>query len=453
LLADDDIKQRIYEACENGETPMNLVMGTPMSGREERDHAITLTVYVLPPRKVSPDTSDDTVNNLWIIPVVDDRYYWQFRHTSDLASGLQFSEITTADALVEYMMDLTGVEYLNVKVNTAHTVLPSCRSRNDYENLPIVMDSIFAHTGQRLVVDIGSYNTVTGRYGEIVLTQPPGGTHRYALIDGLNSRYVFENALLGNIGLQQCVWAGGGTSLSTTASAANYIVGEPQLVAGGVSSAFGAGYTQYASAPSSVAIQTTSGLYITRTPSSEYVTTGNAASIWRTEFDEEPATAQADQLGRDYFYQFHRQFDFTFAGVQPWQQGYNDDYMVIRQTWNAKTKCYDAYTRVCSRQPNLTGEWTKEADGKFEAVLQEDLDAPASSLAEPTSANVYFMAPSEGALIVVDGLHECFNADPSLTGTRGTYCRVERINGQLKFYYMGCDSQPALVTAMEALEA
>jgi hypothetical protein len=161
-----------------------------------------------------------------------------------------------------------------------------------------------------------------------------------------------------------------------------------------------------------------------------------------------------DQLGRDYFYQFYRQFDFTFAGVQPWQQTYFDDYMVIRQTWNSKTEGYDAYTRVCSRQPNLTGEWAGKSADRIEAVLQEDLESPTSSTSAPTSANVYYLkSTSDGSLEVVDGTHAVTNVDPDLAANRGTYCRIEQIGGRWKFYYVGCGPQQDLIDEMAILEA
>jgi len=380
LLADDEIKKKVYAASDNGATGLNLIYGTPITGREEKQHSITLTVYTLPPRRVSHgdgkdaapttngDATDDGINKLWIIPVVDARYWWQFLHTGTLAQDITDADfqpedtVKPPDALIELAFQVTGNDLLNVKVNTAHTLMPSCSSLNDYENFPIVFDSILANYGQRLVVDIGSYDTITGKYNEVTATLPPQGKTRFACIDGLNSKHVFDNALLGKLGLKECDWGGGGSSLAVSASGADYIVGKPFIVAGGMQSTQGVDYTKYATCLSSVNVQTTEGSYTNKTPSSEYKTSpGNA--IWRTQFDEEPPAGMIDQLGRDYFYQFFRQFDYTFAGVQPWQQTYFDDYMVLRQTWNPRLNCYDAYTRVCSRQPNLTGEWVKQSTG------------------------------------------------------------------------------------------
>jgi hypothetical protein len=473
LLADDEIKKKVYEASDNGATGLNLIYGTPITGREEKQHSITLTVYTLPPRRVShgdgkdvvPDANQDAVddeeavNKLWIIPVVDARYWWQFLHTGTLSGDIRDADfqdtdpIKPPDALIDLAFQVTGSDLLNVKVNTAHTLLPSCSSLNDYENFPIVFDSILANYGQRLVVDIGSYDTVTGRYNEVTATLPPQGKTRFACIDGKNSRDVFDNALLGKLGLRECVWGGGGTSLATSASAADYIVGKPFIVAGGMQSTQGTDYTKYALCPASVDIQTTAGVYVNKTPGSEYKTSPGTA-IWRTQFESDPVTGMKDQIGRDYFYQFFRQFDYTFAGVQPWQQTYFDDYMVLRQTWNPKLNCYDAYTRVCSRQPNLTGEWTGSFQAFRRAVLGGDLGSPVSSLAEYTFCTMYFLRlKADGTSEIVPDSFVGYNDDPSLSGIRGTYCRVQILDGIWRVYYMGCDEQSELITALDELEA
>lgn len=456
LLADDDIKDQIYETCRNGSTSMNLVYGTPITGREEKEHSIVLTVKVLPPRRLSPYSDDETLNSLWIIPVVDDRYTWQFAHTGDLSAAVADSEITLPDDAATFLLDQLGVDYINVGVNTAHTLVPACLTKNDYENLPIVLDSIAAHYGQRLVPDIGCYDTTSGKYNDIIFTSSPGGRTRWALIDGVNSTAVFDNNLLGKLGLRTCTWVSAITA-NPSASSASYNVGKPFVVAGGISSTFDNTSTQrqspFAAAPASVDIQTTAGSYVNRTAGLAYKTFPVAA-IWRTEYNKTPSSGVMDQVGRDYFYQYFRLYDYTFAGVQPWQQGYFDDYMVLRQTWNPKTCSYDAYTRVCSRQPNLNGEWAGKPTERMEAVLKEDLESPTSSTATPTTADVYYLTTNaDGTMTVIAGTHSVTNNDPDLAANRGTYCRIEQIGGRWKFYYVGCGPQQDLIDAMDILEA
>jgi hypothetical protein len=389
LLADDYIKDLIYTVSENGTVPMNLIFGTPVDGVEAPDHIISLTVNILPPKRVSPETLDSSVMNLWIIPVVDERYWLQFEHSGTLSESLEVPEVVypdppeparpfTPNELVDHIGTLSGLPFLNVGVNSRYQLLPTCASENDNENLPILMDSIFQHYGQRLVVDIGCWNGTN--YSPVDVDSPSAGSTRYAVIDGTNSQVVLENNYFGYLGLQTCVWYGGATGVDanpsvTTAAASGVIfVGRPNLVAGGTSTSFpSAG--PYASVPYSVDVRSTEDTYSRETAFSIHETAyvaSTANAIWRTQFDDTTDEESPEwwkgasldrQIARDYYYQFLHQFDFTFAGVQPWQQGYFDDFMVYRQTYNPLTKEYDAYTRVCSRQPNLTGEWVTGGDG------------------------------------------------------------------------------------------
>lgn len=368
LLADDDIKNRIYTACDNGGDPMSLMYGSSLQGSSEDLQTIVLTVWLLPPRRLSPETNQD-LNNLWIIPVVDDRYWWQFSHTDDLSGSITDGEITAPDDLLDLLLAISGTETLNVKVNPLHTLIPTCAKTNDHENLPIVIDSVCAHFGQRLVIDI--WPVSNSEYGNITPMNPTPLSTRFAVIDGVNSCYVFKSSVVGQLGLKEATWGTYGTidSESDSASAASVNVGAPFLVAGGFgtlsngdSAPIPRTVGPYACVPESVDIQTTDGNYTNITAAdvsaSAYKTSAGGAAVWRTKFDTEPDIAQVTQIGKDYYYQFAYQYDMTFAGVQPWQQGYFDDYMVFRQTWNPKTGGYDAYTRVCSRTPNMTGEWT-----------------------------------------------------------------------------------------------
>jgi len=335
LLADDELKEQIYYACDDGETAMNLVFGTPIGDEDEEKNTISITMWCLPPRRVSPDTTDDEVVNLWMIPVVDDRYWWQYRHVDKLTEAIEFSVIEDVEMLQEELMDMTGGDYLNVNPKAVYDLLPSFASLNDYENLPIMIDTANVHAGQRLVIDLDGESDET----------------RFATISGEDSIATFESNMEGMIGLP------------TAATE----VGKPYLVAGGKS--MPRKYPEpeyYAAMPESVDIQTTEDEYTNKTAaeaSPDYKFAAGGAAIWRLCYDEAPSDELIEQANKDYYYQFAYQYDFTFAGVQPWQQGYFDDYMVLTQNWNPKTKDYSIFTRVCSRPPNLQGEWTQAAKG------------------------------------------------------------------------------------------
>jgi hypothetical protein len=469
LLADDERKNDIYTACDNGSRTMNLIFGSPITGRQETEHAIVLTVYVLPPRQLSPTSDvpppgqrpeppnplppgyvaptpvDPNISRLWLIPVVDERYYWQFKHTETLSTTAASTETdyTIPDNAVDLLLGMAaGTNYKNPGVNTAYDegISPSCLSNNDYENLPIVMDSILTHYGQRLVVDIGCWDNAAEKYKVADLESPPTGRTRFAVLDGLNSISVFNSSMQGKLGLKNCTWVNS-TNATPSASAESLTVGKPFIVAGGVSSSYGTSenYKAYASTPSSVDIQTVAGTYVNKTPESGKYKTAPVTAIWRTEFASEPPSTLVTQIGVDYFYQFYRQFDFTFAGVQPWQQTYFDDYMVIRQTWNPKTCQYDAFTRVCSRQPNLTGEWVTGHNTRLQGKMIDDLLAAVNTKRDPSTGRVKVLRKkSNGDLTLSTTIYTLTNRFENISIDSGTYVKFEMIDGEWQLYAADC---------------
>lgn len=475
LLADEAIKALIYQASSNGSVPMNLIYGTQIGGDGELGHIISLTVFVLPPKRVSPTSLDETVANLWIIPVVDERYWLQFRHSGNLSEVLELPEVPagvypdpitpaqparpiTPNELLEEVETLSLLNILNVGVNTAYTLLPTCASENDNENLPILMDSIYAHYGQRLVVDIlGS--------GGISTDTASAGYTKYAAIDGLNSSYVLNSNQVGRLGLQACTWgspgSGGEPYVAPSASAGNLFVGIPNLVAGGFSTSYpSAG--PYASAPHAVDVRSTEDEFSTITLLSLYTeayrSIGYTTAIWRTKFEdstdeESPAWMTGSslnrQIARDYYFQFLHQYDITMAGVQPWQQGFYDDFMVFRQTYNPTTKEYDAWTRVCSRQPNMTGEWVEGGEGGSGSMVWAvniGSLAPATHPMTGHSTGVagLFKKDGDDDIATTDKRRSFIRRDGSGTIADGTLIQLGKVSGKWTILWADCAAHASL---------
>jgi hypothetical protein len=80
------------------------------------------------------------------------------------------------------------------------------------------------------------------------------------------------------------------------------------------------------------------------------------------------------------------------------------------------------------------------------AVIGSALTAPVSSLAVATSCTVYFLEfQSDGTHELNETAQTAYNDDPDVTAEIGTYCRVERLDGRWMIYYLGCDTQAALI--------
>ena len=83
------------------------------------------------------------------------------------------------------------------------------------------------------------------------------------------------------------------------------------------------------------------------------------------------------------------------------------------------------------------------------AVIGSALTAPASSLAVATSCTVYFLElQTNGTQVLNETAYTAYNDDPEVTADVGTYCRLEFLNGRWMFYYMGCDTQAALIAVL-----
>ena len=83
------------------------------------------------------------------------------------------------------------------------------------------------------------------------------------------------------------------------------------------------------------------------------------------------------------------------------------------------------------------------------AVIGSALTAPASSLVAATSCTVYFLElQTNGTQVLNETAQTAYNDDPEVTADVGTYCRLEFLNGRWMFYYMGCDTQAALIAVL-----
>jgi len=478
LLATTKIKDAAYKLASKHNNKLNLHYSARRSDETddtvETKHELKLTVSLLPARSITPmehKEIDTNSSELWIVPVVDQRYWWQFLNTGALADSLDLgaeSEMTPDD-LITSLVGVAGSSYLeplgenpagpppsytwlynvrNIDTEPIYDKLPTCSTTNDYENVPIVLDSVLAHYGQRLVVDIGHSDGE-----ETIDPDPPFSliastknipVTRFATVDGENSTYIYDKNVEGKVGLWQPKWNDTDATLAPVRAMASGLVdaGEPLVVGGFLATEFPQVFGtdvkpnvdfselheayKYYSAPESVqfAVDGTTE-FTTRTASSQayrYPTQSGVTHIWRLSWLEKVTDEAIDQIAKDYYWQFARMFDVTFAGVQLWQQTIWDDYMVFRQTYNEKTERYDVFTRVCSRQPNMIGEWVRNGDTELHVFLGETLEGSTSARNEATSVRCYVYYPSKKRAHTV-------SISGSPTGGTYTLTFVDDVNG------------------------
>lgn len=102
---------------------------------------VEAAMYLLPPRLIS---SNDGNDSLWLIPLVDVRYWWQHRHADEY-------ELTTWTALVSHLATQLGVSITQSSVVSAYLNPDSTELSRYFNSIPVLLDAIAHSIGQRVV--------------------------------------------------------------------------------------------------------------------------------------------------------------------------------------------------------------------------------------------------------------------------------------------------------------
>lgn len=311
----------------------------------------------LHPRPISPrDDRRATVagndhnqnQGLWLIPMVDSRYFWQNKHVGSLES----ESITSLSEFVSFLETTLTETILLRCVDGAYTdgdYLPDILSGNNYENAAMILETLAWHIGCQLVPAI---HRMSERNTEFTSQQ-------YALLSVDGSEFICEDNLLGYIGLPDCSNNNAGFGTPEKGDSREF-VGTPALLMGGE-------YDDQSSViPETVLFPTENGNFtdvdaseLKDTDGNELVTSGVASgtsAVLRLKYKDAstiPASIEK-QAALDYFWRFRRQYDYTFAGVQPWQPTAFDDFVVFCQDYYQDR--YRVQTRVRSWFQNLLPE-------------------------------------------------------------------------------------------------
>ncbi len=166
FIATEENKDKIVEQAhaESANAPLPLRWGDP-----DDKTVLTTSMYLLPPRAIShAKVKHEASESLWLLPLVDARYWWQFRDTDDLEIGDEEGQIETWAELFEELSDR-----LNVTVSLP-TAVPAVYLKPDhyeftrrFENAAVMLDAAALSVGKRIVrwldgtVRAESYNNAT----------------------------------------------------------------------------------------------------------------------------------------------------------------------------------------------------------------------------------------------------------------------------------------------------
>lgn len=116
---------------------------------ETNSLAVTCQVHVLPPRPLPPGllTTQEGYSGLWLIPVVDDRYFWQYRNTGNLV----VTNSSTWSDLYSALGTALGVT-ITADTVSANYFRPDIQElTRRYENAAVLLDAVAHSCGHRIV--------------------------------------------------------------------------------------------------------------------------------------------------------------------------------------------------------------------------------------------------------------------------------------------------------------
>ncbi len=145
FLATESILADVLEAIGGSNATKPLVLKD-----EGADVTITASVHLLPPRPITAwePPANDPREKLWLLPVVDPRYYWQWKHTD----SLEMDDEATWDSLFSDLGTRLGVS-IAVDAFGGDYKLPDIEEiTRRYENAALLLDAAAHSTGRRIVV-------------------------------------------------------------------------------------------------------------------------------------------------------------------------------------------------------------------------------------------------------------------------------------------------------------
>lgn len=286
--------------------------------------SVSSTMYLLPPRPVSPPgvVSDA---RLWLLPLVDIRFFWQQAYVQAYAPGDWLSAVSDIDSTGGAYLGGGGADFCSMSVPPSSYGTPyGPEWQRDFEQAALLLDAI-ALTLQRRVVGAPAIDYAA--FAE------------YAIQSSSEAAVVCAS----NLALNYPVVAGGDFSQLAFSTLGN----GPKTIYVTFTDPDGSQVGGYASSdasnPTNRAVKVfhcadSAGV----TGASSPVTSGPGADL-------------ANQIATDYFGWFSYSYDITYAGIVPWVPTGFDDYVL----WEFAAKRYGkrrgfvCQTRVVSMPPNF----------------------------------------------------------------------------------------------------
>lgn len=306
-------------------------------GDSHRERSIVTRMYMLPPRRVAVDARAGATK-LWLLPLVDERYLWQWQRLDQLQAASAFREANFT--WTNFLGNATGggpsfpwkglgkevpfsLAGFDSDAFSADYFLPDALSFDtQYENLPVVLDAAAGSVGMRVVRDFE---------GKVYLMAPARSATRlqdslgpsgdlnesgYEIITGGKADKYNALRIPANVNVMLPKWWNNG----------NYYVRTKTRTVAGVDPA---------------ALGHSGARVIYTTAESEW--TDDPASVNSNSADCETL---ALKIARDFYAWQAENYDYTFLGVKKWKPNGFDDWLICNFASNHPTG--EPLTRVYS---------------------------------------------------------------------------------------------------------
>jgi hypothetical protein len=332
LIDQDGLDALLKKDCRE---PNILLSSYDTVAAETKDTAgstpLTLTfseMYWLTPQRINDCASD---NGLYLLPLVDRRYWWQFKDVGDIKSALQGAVVAceeactgTWDDLFSYLATVIGETYTAGGIPAAYGKPDCIEFARQYQNVGILLDAALASIGARLVSKLD---------GSMGFQRPADAT----------------TALTANLATVKYQIAG----TDCTDMRASYL---PQYVRVTFPKSFCYHLT---CDDDKYPLTYTNSAYCLQ-PNCYKTIHSSAVADYQCDCDgdsEAPknlATIQAltTQIGTDWNDWHYYEYDFTFAIPQAWNPTGYDDHVL----WSFGCEVWEEYLPIASQTEDVNGE-------------------------------------------------------------------------------------------------
>lgn len=285
------------------------------------DVSIRAKVFVMAPRPVSC-VAATAHESLYLIPVVDDRYWWQFRNYGNMGKPT----ITTWNALFSHVVDRLGIQLTVDSFSSSYLKPDPEEFTRRYDNAAAILDAMALSVGQRIVRQFD-------------------GTVRS--INFANSAAEYD----ANLASRTPWWQIAGDSVASKPIPASVQVVFPRADCG------------IPSCNRQVYLSTVPGT----TYSQNCPVAGSVKTIHSTAWaNYEPSATTplnvaeldslAEQIASDYYASLARQYDHTFIGTKQWFFTAFDDHALISCGIEDSVPRLEADTRIFDKAGDCTAQ-------------------------------------------------------------------------------------------------